>query len=88
MGSARKHNLQKRSEARKLSSVAKASRDSVLLAWRVYSQKMQQATGHSTRQASARAKRKLKYLNVQSMAMKKRPDLFPRGKGKLWWEDE
>ena len=81
----RKHNIEKRGEARRVSSVAKCSRDGVLLSWRKHACLRQH---FSTHRAEERAKRKAKHLNITSMAMRKNPDVFPRGQGKLWWEKE
>ena len=77
----RKHNQDKASEMCKASSVARASRNSILLRYRV---QREQHMGEAL--ALARRAGKDKFMNLIAVARQRRPDLFPQARGKLWWE--
>ena len=79
----RTHSLDKRSEQRTVNSVAKASRDSFLRAWR----QTLAAQGLGAPEAKLRAKlRKRKasceYLSAAALACQMHPHLFPRSSGR------
>ena len=76
----RKHNLDRRSEARTVASVAKASRDGFVRHWRAESR-----AAASTAKAHKEL-RAQKFANKVSIAYERRPDLFPQAHGKLHWE--
>jgi len=76
----RKDNLDRRSEARTVAAVAKASRDGFVRHWRA-----EPRAAAST----AKARKELraqKFANKVSIAYERRPDLFPQAHGKLHWE--
>ena len=77
----RKHNLDRRSEAPRVSSVSKASRDACVRHWRTESR--------STALTAEQRKdlRALKFANKVSVALERRPELFPQARGKLRWEN-
>ena len=81
LGVERKRNLDRRSEAARVSSVAKASRDAFVRHWRP---EVRAACPTSTQRKQRRAN---KFANVVSVALEQRPDLFPQAHGKLWWKD-
>ena len=74
----RKHNLDKRVERRVVSSVAKASRDSVVRAWRSTSgAKGSAAPAARIRAKLAKRKRSLSHLGTAAFACQKHPEFFP-----------
>ena len=77
----RKHNLDRRSEACCVSSVAKASRDGFVRHWRTESR----AAAPTAK--SAKKLRSYKFSNKISIAYERRPDLFPQARGQLHWEE-
>ena len=76
----RKHNLDRRSEAPRVASVAKASRGAFVRQWRADS-----CTAAPTAKA-CKELRKHKCANKASVALEKHPELFPPSHGKLWHE--
>jgi hypothetical protein len=70
----RKHNLDRRVEARTVNSLQKASRDSFIRFWR---QQAAQAVPKETPEvrASRKRKRRAKHMNQWALALSKRPDL-------------
>ena len=76
----RKHNLDRRSEAPRVTSVSKASRDAFVRQWRTESRAA--ATNAQQRQEL----RAHKFANKVSVALERRPELFPQARGKLHWE--
>ena len=76
----RKHNLDRRSEAPRVSSVSKASRDACVRHWRTESR--------STALTAEQRKdlRAHKFANTVSVALERRPEFFPQARGKLHWE--
>ena len=76
----RKHRLDRHSEARRVASVAKASRDGFVRHWR-----MQPRAATPTRK-ERKQQRADKDANKVSLALEQRPDLFPQARGRLRWE--
>ena len=72
----RKHNYDRRSEAPRVTSVAKASRDAFLRHWRTEARK---AVPGPTQKLG-------RFMNARAVAMEQCPELFPQAKGKLKWE--
>ena len=81
----RKHNVDKQDQNKhgtRITTIARASRNSIL---RSYG-----ARRHSIIAASLRAEdqwRRVSKLNVRALAISKWPELCPRPRGKLWWEE-
>ena len=76
----RKHNLDRRREAPRVSSVPKASRDALVRHWRAESRAAAPAA------AQRKELRAHKFANKVSAALERRPELFPQARGKLHWE--
>ena len=74
----RKRNLDRRSEAPRVSSVPKALRDACVRHWRTESR--------STALTAEQDLRAHKFANKVSVALERRPELFPQARGKLHWE--
>jgi len=77
----RKHNQDKQSETKKVTSCSTASRNSIIRRYRVF----------RARELGDRSVPEKKYkaslrMNVRALAIKKNPDLFSRAKGKLRWQ--
>ena len=77
----RKHNLDRRSEACCVSSVAKASRDGFVRHWRTESR------AATPTAKSANKLRSDKFSNKISIAYERQPDLFPQARRQLHWEE-
>ena len=76
----RTRNLDRRSEAPRVSSVSKASRDAFVRHWRTESRA---AAPTAEQREELRAH---KFANKVSVALERRPELFPQARGKLHWE--
>lgn len=77
----RKHNADKRSETTKVTGVARASRNSILRRY------LGERDKHMRSIKQRRdAQKKVAHLNLHALALERRPDLFPRARGKLRWE--
>ena len=72
----RKHNYDRRSEAPRVTSVAKASRDAFVRHWRTEARK---AVPGPTQKPG-------RFMSARAVAMEQCPELFPQAKGKLKWE--
>ena len=79
----RKHNRDKQYEQKKVLGVAAASRNSLIQAYRIRRRAVVTQNLVLRRAASSH-----KYTNARALAIQERPDLFSRGRGKLWWEPE
>ena len=77
----RKHNLDRRSEAAPVSSVSKASRGACVRQWRTESR-----SAAPTAQ-QRKELRSHKFANKVSVALERRPELFPQARGKLHWQE-
>ena len=85
----RKHFVDKRAEKRKVCSLSKASRDSIVQRWRTRDLQRRMSSNMSPKQRK-RLVRKAKFTNLSSLAVRKKPDILLNkgGKGRLWWQRE
>ena len=73
-----------------MSSVAKASRDSIIRAWKAWvvaGRARSQGSGGGAASSAQRLQRKLKFTSLGSLAVEKHPELLPQARGQLWWQD-
>ena len=77
----RSHQLVKKAEARKVLSLASASRNCVIQAYR-----RQRGATLNQRIRDVAKYQKLRFMNSRALAVQKHPDMFARGRGRLWWE--
>ena len=77
----RKHNLDRRSEYRRVSSVAKSSRDGFVRHWRTES-RAEAPTARERQELRA-----YKFANKVSVALGRQPELFPQARRQLRWEE-
>ena len=77
----RKHKQDKQGETTKVTSVASASRNSILSRYAIGRQKRLERRRWAAKQETA-----AKHFNVRAAAISRNPGLFQRGRGKLLWE--
>ena len=78
----RRHQLVKKAEAQKVLSLASASRNGVIQAYRRH-----RGSFLDKRIRDLRQVQKMKFMNCRALAVQKKPDLFGRARGSLWWEE-
>ena len=77
----RRHQMVKRSENSKVTSVTRASRNAILNRYRV-----SRTQCILQRERDSKKSRKLKHLNARSLAVREKPELVKRPRGCLVWE--
>ena len=83
----RKHRLDKMCERSKVVGVAAASRNSIIRQWRRDAALARVPTGCLKAQGHVKNQRRAQFINLRSLALQHAPELFPRGRGKLWWDN-
>ena len=78
----RKHAQDKRFETTKVTSCARASRNAILGRYLSSRAALLNARATSTKKQKA-----TRTLNIRALAIERKPELFPRGRGQLWWQD-
>jgi hypothetical protein len=79
----RKHASDKKFETTKVTGCAAASRNCII---RKYLSSRRSSLAVSTN--SAASYKHIRHLNIRALALERRPELFPRARGKLHWEED
>ncbi len=79
----RKHASDKKFETTKVTGCAAASRNCII---RKYLSSRRSSLAVSSNAAASY--KRIRHLNIRALALERRPELFPRARGKLHWEED